>query len=94
MVVDATIQKWVTLVAREEAGPEGFGWSVQWIATIFYVDNGIFTSPRPARLQVVLNIRTGLFNQVCLSMNITKNRGDGLPTTPNGGQELGGYIKR
>ena len=22
-----------------------------------------------------------------------QNRGDGLPTTPNGGQELGGYIK-
>ena len=72
MVVDATIQKWVTLVAREEAGPEGFGWSVQWIATIFYVDNGIFTSPRPARLQVVLNIRTELFDHVCLRMNITK----------------------
>ena len=32
MVVDAVIWHLVTLVSREEAGPEGFRQAVQWLA--------------------------------------------------------------
>ena len=41
MVFDAMIHHWVTLVVGEEAGPDGFRWSVQCLAAFFYVNDGI-----------------------------------------------------
>ena len=35
MVVDSVICHWVTLVAGEEAGPDGFGQAFQWMAVLF-----------------------------------------------------------
>ena len=29
VVVDAVLRQWVTEVAREEAGPDGFGWTAR-----------------------------------------------------------------
>ena len=45
MVVDVVIQHWVTMVAREEAGPEVFGRAVQWLKMVFYSDYGLLASP-------------------------------------------------
>ena len=75
MFVDAVIWHWVMLVAGEEAGPEGFGQEVQWIAVLFYVDDGLLDSSRPARIQAALDVLAGLFDWVGLWENITKTVG-------------------
>ena len=41
MVDDAVICNWVTLVGGEEAGPYNFGQTVNWIAALFYSNNGL-----------------------------------------------------
>ena len=75
MVVDAIICHWVTLVSGEEAGLEGFGWAIQWIAEFFYVDYGLLDSHCPALLQAALYVLAGLFNCLDLQTNINKTVG-------------------
>ena len=75
MVVDSVICHWFTLVAGEEAGPDGFRRAVKWTAASFYADDGLLTSPRPARLQAALDVLMGLFNRVGLQTNLNKTVG-------------------
>ena len=49
LVLYAVICHRVTLVAGEEAGPDDFGWAIQWPKALFYADNGILASPFPGR---------------------------------------------
>ena len=72
IVVDTVIFHWVTLVAGEEAVPDGFGQAVQWLATFFYANDGLITSPRPAHIQEALGVLTGLFDRVGLNKNVNK----------------------
>ena len=44
------------LVTGEEAEPKDFGQEVQWIAVLFYVDDGFIDSSRPARIQAALYV--------------------------------------
>ena len=55
VVVDALIRHWVTVMDGEEAGPEVFGQSLQWLAEIFYADDGLLASPQTACLQETLD---------------------------------------
>ena len=75
MVVDAVICHWVTLVAGEEAEPDVFGWAVQWLLAFFYADDGLPSSPRPARIQEALDVLMGLFNWVFIQTNIYRTVG-------------------
>ena len=72
MVVDAVICHWVTLMEREEVGPDGFCWAVQWLATLFYANNGLLASPRPNWLQEALDIFSFFFDRVGLQTNAKK----------------------
>ena len=72
MVLDAVICCWFMLVLVEEAVPDGFGWAVQWPEALFYVDDGLLASPRPAWLQVVLDVLKVLFYRFGLQTNVTK----------------------
>ena len=69
------IRYWVTLVGGEEAGPDGFGWVFQWLASLFYADNGLLALPRPDHIQPALDILTGLFNRMGLQINVNKKVG-------------------
>ena len=75
MVVDAAIRYWVTLVAGEETGPEGFGRVVQRLAAFFYNKDGLLASPRPARLQAALYILLRIFDRVGMNTNVNKMAG-------------------
>ena len=74
-VVDTVIQHWVTLDSGEKAGPDGFRRYVHCIAELFYVHDGILTSPQPARLHAALDVLTGLFDRVGLRTNVNKTVG-------------------
>ena len=53
MVVDGVTCHWVTMVTKEEAGPEGFGRALQWISLFFYAENGIPPpSTRPPQVEL------------------------------------------
>ena len=47
LVLYAVICHRVTLVAGEEAGPDGFGWAIQWLAVFFMLTMG--SSPHPGQ---------------------------------------------
>ena len=66
---------WVTLVAVEESVPYGFGGAFQWLAALFYADDGLITSPRPARIQAALDVLMEMFDRVGLQTNINKRVG-------------------
>ena len=72
IVVNTVTCHWVSIVGKEELGPEGFGWAVQWLAALFYADNGILSSPRLDRLQADLDLVAGLFHQVGMHDNVNK----------------------
>ena len=61
MVVDVLIHHWVTLVAGEEAGPDGFVWVVQWLVAFFYTDDIFLSLTSPYCLQAALDILMWLF---------------------------------
>ena len=50
MVLDAVLWNWVMIVAGVEAGPEGSGWVVQWIADFLNGDNKLLASLRSDQL--------------------------------------------
>ena len=75
MLVDAVIRHWVALMSGYEAGPGGFGWSIQWMAEFFYTDGNLLASPRPACIQVVMDVLTVLFDRVCLQTNVENTFG-------------------
>ena len=72
MVVDVIIHQWVTLVAGEEAVPEIFERSVQWLAAFFYADDRLLILTIPSRLQAALDVLMGLFDRVGLHTNVDK----------------------
>ena len=45
---------------------------IQWLVALFYADDGLLVSPRPARIQAVLDALMGLFDRVELHTNIEK----------------------
>ena len=75
IVVDAVIWHWVTLVYGEEDVPYDFRQAVQCLAVLFYVDDRLLDSPRPARLQAALDVLTGLFDTVGYCNNANKTVG-------------------
>ena len=72
MMLNYVIRHWVMLFAREKAGPEGFGREIQWIATLFYVENVFFASPWLEHLQEELYVLKWIFDWVGLRKNVTK----------------------
>ena len=72
IVLNTVTCRWISIVAKEEAGPEGFRWAVQWLVALFYADNGILYSPQLDRLQADLDVLAGIFHQVCMHNNVTK----------------------
>ena len=72
MELESVIWHWLTVVTGEEAGPEVFGSEFQWLAALFYADNGILVSPEPARIMGAIDILTDIFNQVRLQPNARK----------------------
>ena len=72
LLADAVICCWFMLVLVEEAVPDGFGWAVQWPEALFYANDVLLASPRPARLQVVLDVLIGLFYRFGLQTNVSK----------------------
>ena len=72
MVVDAVIRHRVTLVVGEEAGTDGFGRAIQFLAEFFYADDGLLASPRTSRIQAALDVSAVLFNRMVLQTDIKK----------------------
>ena len=72
MTVDTVIHHGVTLVAGEEAVPDGFDQVVQCLAVLFNADDGLLASPRPARIQTALDVLVGLSNRVGFHKNVKK----------------------
>ena len=72
MAVDTVIRPWVIQVEIEEAGPDGFGWVIQWLEALIYHNDILPASPSPDRLQVLLYVLTGPFNRVGLQTNLDK----------------------
>ena len=62
----------VTLVTPMEAGAEGLRESILELATFFYADGGLITSPHPEILQRAFNILTDLFGRVGIRTNLRK----------------------
>ena len=56
----------------EEAGSDGFGWAIQWLAAFFYAGDILLALTNPSRLQVILDILTLLSNSVVLHTNVEK----------------------
>ena len=52
------ISNWFTLMAGEGAVPDGFRQAIQWLAELFYANDGLLASPRMANLQSDLDILT------------------------------------
>ena len=75
MVVDMVICIWKNLVAGEEAGPYGFGRTVQYMATFFYANDVFLALTRPARIKAVLYVPKELFERVGLHTNLDKTVG-------------------
>ena len=69
MVDGTVIRHWVTMVAGDEAGLDGFERAIQYLAALFYADDGFLPLPRPAWLQAALDVLTGLFFRVALHTN-------------------------
>ena len=75
MLVDAVISHWVTLVAGDDAVPDGFEQAVQWLVALFYSDDSLLASPRPARTQAVMYVLTGMLDRMGLQTNVNKTVG-------------------
>ena len=58
VLVDTVIGHWVTVVALTEAGAEGLGVSIHYLAAYFYTDDRLFVSTRSERLQREFGILT------------------------------------
>ena len=69
------ISNWFTLMEGEGAVPDGFRQAIQWLAELFYANDGLLASPRMANLQSDLDILTGPFNRVVLQTNVDKMDG-------------------
>ena len=59
----------------EGAGPDGFGWAIQWLAALFYADYGLLVSPSPAWIQEVMDVLTVLLDSFGLHNNVEKTVG-------------------
>ena len=75
MVIYAVVLYWSAVVAGEAAGPEGFGREVYTLSTLFYTYESILDSPRTSRIQVALDVPTGLFDHVGIQNNLGKTVG-------------------
>ena len=60
---------WISVVAEEEAGPDGFGRTVQRLAEYFYTDDGLLASMRAVRLQPAFDVLAELSDRVGLQTN-------------------------
>ena len=72
MVVESVIRHWVTLVAWEGEGPDGFGRYIQWLEALFQSNDILLALPRPDLIQAALDVLTGLFVRVILQTNVKK----------------------
>ena len=74
--------RWVSVLAEAEweAVPKGFGEDIQCMADYFYAGGGIFVSTRTARLKMVFNVLTDIFEWVGLHIKVgnTVIMGDGI----------------
>ena len=55
--------------------PDGFRKVIQWLAALFYADNGFLAFPRPARLQKELHALEGMFGSIDIQNNVNKTLG-------------------
>ena len=74
-VVDAVILHWVNLVSGEEVVMDGFGRAIQWLAKLFYSDDGHLKFTRLVRLKEALYVLTGMFDRVGIQTNVKNTVG-------------------
>ena len=65
----------MTLVAGEDSDPDGLGRAVQWLAALFYTDDGLLASLKLDCLQEALDVLTILFDRVGIQTNVKKTVG-------------------
>ena len=58
------------VVAGEDAGPKGFGMTVQNMSTIFCIENGILNPLWLEMMQEALDVLTDLFDKVRMRTNM------------------------
>ena len=72
IVVDAIIYHWVGIMAENEAGPGGFGYTVADKMTLFYAYSGLIDSTNTVWLQWEFAIIIGLFERFGIITNMEK----------------------
>ena len=75
VVFDAVLWHWVTVVAEEEAGPEGFGPVVRSLTALFCANDGLLASTRAEMLEWVSGALADLFDRVGLGINVQNTVG-------------------
>ena len=63
------IRHWVGLMVDNEAGPDGFGYTVADKMTLFYAYYGLIESTNPVWLQWVFDILIGTFERFAIINN-------------------------
>ena len=86
-MVDPIDHHWVVMVAENEAGPDGFGYTVADKAAFLNGDDGLITSTNPVWLQSVFGVLIGLFEQVGLRTNVTNMVAMACQPGPIAGQQ-------
>ena len=71
-MVDVIIRYWVGIMAENEVGPDGFGYTVADKMTLFYAYYGLIESTNPVWLQWVFDILIGLFKRFGIINNMEK----------------------
>ena len=69
-MVDVIIRHWVRLMAENEAGPDGFGYTVDNKMTLFYAYYGLIDFTNPVWLQWVFDILIGIFERFGIINNM------------------------
>ena len=70
--MDVIIRHWVGLMVDNEAGPDGFGYTVADKMTLFYAYYGIIDSTNMVWLQWVFDILIGLLERFGIITNMEK----------------------
>ena len=72
VVVDAIVRHWVGLVAKTDAGPDDFRYTVAEKADVFNADDGLVASANPVWLHWSFDVLIGLLGRSGLWTNMAK----------------------
>ena len=71
-MVDVIVCHWVGLVAENEAGPDGFEYTVVNKLVLFYVNDVLLYSTNLVWPQCIFNVIIGIFEWVGIITNVEK----------------------